>query len=253
LSHAGNLVTGQQNTHLIFNMQLDIIKKYAHTPFSVVLSQVQNRPGTWNSTKVSIFRDDKLTGEYLRNYSSFGSQTFYPFQVNNEWYALYSASYTATRVMKLHDDRIEDWCGENESAHGFCPTEIYIPQYVHSKHTMNIQGKDDTYDSYYVDCDSEPEEFKSEIESDDFVSLQYCNFGFLCGCVWGDDTSWKLRYVDLSKIPEKILTITEKFGYWELPSLPLQKCIRMDGWEPGHDWVVLMKEEHINLATGERD
>ena len=233
-------------------MQLEVITHYAHTPFSVSTQSVQNSPGTWNSTKVSIFRDEKLIGEYLRNYSSFGSKTFYPFQVNNEWYALYSANYTATRVMKLHDDRIEDWCGEESSAHGFCPTEIFVPKYVHSKHSMNIQGKDDSYDIFYVDCDYEKDEFDSEVKSDDFISLNYCNFGFLCGCVWGDDTSWKLRYIDLSRIPEKVLSVTDKFGYWELPNKPLQECISMDGWEPGHDWVVLTRTEHINLKTDER-
>jgi hypothetical protein len=233
-------------------MQVETFTKYPHTPFSVSLQSVQNSPGTWNSTKVSIFRDDKLIGEYLRNYSSFGAKTFYPFRVNNEWYSLYSANYTTTRVMKLHEDRIEDWCGEDPHSAGFCPTEIYVPQYIHSKHSMNIQGKSDTYDIFYVDCDMNADEFSSEIKSDDFVSLNYCNFGFLCGCIWGDDTSWKLRYIDLSRIPEKQLIITDKFGYWELPDLPLQECIRMDGWEPGHSWIRLSKCESVNLVTNER-
>jgi len=233
-------------------MKLDIIKKYPNTPFSVTCEQVKNQPGTWNSIKVSIFRDEKLIGEYLRNYSNYGSQTFYPFKAGGEWYALYSANYTATRVMKLYEDRIEDWCGEESSAHGFCPVEIYIPQFIHSKHKL-FSDKDTTYDNYYVDCDSEIEEFNSEMASDDFVSHNYCDFGFLCGCVWGDDTSWKLRYIDLSKIPDKVLTITDKFGYWELANnLTLRQSIRMDGWEPGHDWVCLTRQEHFNLKTDER-
>jgi len=234
-------------------MNVQVVKKYEHTPFSVTVEQVQNRPGTWNSSKVSIYRDEKLIGEYLRNYSSFGTNTFYPFKVKDEWYALYSANYTATRVMKLHDDRIEDWCGEEPHANGFCPTEIFVPKYIHAKHSMNIQGKDDSYDIFYVDCDYDSDEFNGELNSGDFISLNYCNFGFLCGCVWGDDTSWKLRYIDLSLVPEKVLSITDKFGYWELPNdRKLRECISMDGWEPGHDWVVLTKAEHINLKTDER-
>lgn len=235
-------------------MQIEIITKYSNTPFSVSCESIQNRPGTWNSTKVSIFRDDKLIGEYLRNYSSYGDKTFYPFKVNNEWYALYSANYTATRIMKLHEDRIEDWCGEESHANGFCPTEIYVPKFISAKHSYEMQGEKKEYDIFYVDCDSPEGEFQSEINSPDFISLQYCNFGFLCGCVWGDDTSWKLRYIDLSKIPDKILSITDKFGYWELSnSLTLRESIRMDGWEPGHDWVILTRVEHINLKTDERD
>jgi hypothetical protein len=234
-------------------MKLDIFKSFPHTPFHITCEEVKNQPGTWNSTKVSIFRDDRLIGEYLRNYSNYGSKTFYPFQVDNEWYALYSANYTSLRVMKLHEDKIEDWCGEDAKPNGFCPVEIYVPRYLHAVHSMNINGRDEEYDSYYVDCDYIEEEFKEEVDSKDAASLQYCNFGFLCGCVWGDDTSWKIRYIDLSKIPNRILNITEKFGYWELPdNLTLRQCIRMDGWEPGHDWIRLYRAESINLVTDER-
>jgi hypothetical protein len=234
------------------------------TPFRLEISSVQNRPGTWNSTKISIYRDDDydvktnvyrrgiLIGEYLRNYHGHGFETFYPFQIGEDWYALYSADYTATRVMKLHADRIEDWCGEESHSNGFCPVEFYVPRYISSKHTMNLQGKDETYDINYVDCDYEVDDFRAEILNANFRKLEYCNFGFLCGCVWGDDTSWKLRYIDLSQIPDKILSITDKFGYWELPEGPLRSHIRMDGWESGHDWVCLTKQEYINLKTGER-
>lgn len=228
------------------------------TPFRLETSSVQNKPGTWNSTKVSIYRDDDydiksdvyrkgiLIGEYIRNYSNYGFETFYPFQVDNEWYALYSADYTATRVMKLYADRIEDWCGEESDSRGFCPTEFYVPRYITSANTPD-------YNIIYVDCDLTREEFQAEIANPEFVKLEYCNFGFLCGCVWGDDTSWKLRYIDLSQIPDKVLSITEKFGYWELPAGPLKNHIRMDGWELDHiSWICLTRQEHINLKTDER-
>jgi hypothetical protein len=221
-------------------------KSIQGTPFSLDISSIQNKPGTWDSTKVSIYRDNILIGEYIRNYSNYGFETFYPFQIDNDWYALYSANYTATRVMKLHEDRIEDWCGEDAKSSGFCPVEFYVPKYHQSSY-------DDEFDIYYVDCDYEYEDLKREIQDWDTVKSEYCNFGFLCGCVWGDDTSWKIRYIDLSKIPDKILSITEKFGYWEMPpDLTLKKCISMDGWEPGHDWIVLTRAEHINLVTDER-
>lgn len=239
-------------------------KPILHTPFRIETSVVQNKPGTWNSTKVAIYRDDEydiktntyrhgiLIGEYIRNYSSFGFETFYPFQVGDEWYALYSADYTATRVMKLHSDRIEDWCGEDATSHGFCPTEFYVPRYVKTNSSYIFKDEKKTFDAYYVDCDHPLEEIHNEIVGQDFVEFRYCDFGFLCGCVWGDDTSWKLRYIDLSQIPDKILTITDKFGYWELPAGPLKSHIRMDGWEQGHDWICLTRQEHINLKTDER-
>lgn len=239
-------------------------KNITGTPFRITTESVQNQPGTWNSTKVTIYRDSMYDigsnvyrqglkiGEYLRNYSSYGFETFCPFQIGEDWYALYSASYTATRVMKLHEDRIEDWCGEESHSNGFCPVEIYVPRYVKTRSSYNMNGEQKSYDGYYVDCDYKFEEFHNEIVGSEFVELNYCDFGFLCGCVWGDDTSWKLRYIDLSQIENKILAITDKFGYWELPALPLRECMRMDGWEPGHDWIQLQKSEYINLKTNER-
>lgn len=235
-------------------MQQSIIKSYSGTPFSVECSTVQNKPGTWNSTKVAIYKGEDLIGEYVRNYSSFGTDTFYPFLLDNQWYAMYSASYTATRVMKLHNDKIEDWCGEEDVSHGFCPTEIYIPKYNHTRPGYMQDGEMKSYDSYTVDCDVNTElDFINEQKQADFVSTQYCNFGFLCGCHWGDDTSWKVRYIDLSKIPDKILSITEKFGYWELPDGPLKKQIRMDGWEPDHPWIRMYRAQSINLVTDEEE
>ena len=241
-------------------------KPITGTPFRLETSSVQNKPGTWNSTKVSIYRDNDydvkadvyrkgiLIGEYLRNYSNYGFETFYPFKIDNDWYALYSADYTATRVMKLHADKIEDWCGEESHSNGFCPVEFYVPKFYLIQETYNVTGSDEkkTHDLYYTDCDYTQEELKEFIHNESLLKAEYCNFGFLCGCVWGDDTSWKLRYIDLSKVPEKILDITDKFGYWELPEGPLKSHIRMDGWEPGHDWICLTRQEHINLKTDER-
>lgn len=42
------------------------------------------------------------------------------------------------------------------------------------------------------------------------------SFAFVAGCVWGDDSSWKVQYVDLSKIEEGVVTTDDRFGYIEL-------------------------------------
>jgi len=236
-------------------MEQTIIKSFSGTPFFIECSTVENSPGTWASTKIAIFKDEIFIGEYIRNYSAFGPATFYPFQIDNEWYALYSAEYTTTRVMKLHDDRIEDWCGEAPLVYGFCPTEFYVPRYNYNKLSYEQGEKLRTLDSYIADCDMKSDsDFLNAQKFSEFVSTHYCDFGLLSGCVWGDDTSWKLRYIDLSKISDKIIDITEKFGYWELPSsLKLKDCINMNGWEPkNHNWIELTRVEHINLKTGER-
>ena len=42
------------------------------------------------------------------------------------------------------------------------------------------------------------------------------DFGFVWGGVWGDDSSWKLQYLDLSRVQEGIIVRDERFGYLEL-------------------------------------
>jgi hypothetical protein len=234
-------------------MEKVVTKKFLGTPFTITTSNVENGPGYWDSTKVSIYRDDLLIGEYIRNYSSFGHATFYPFKISEEWYALYSAKYTATRVMKLNDTSIEDWCGEEESAHGFCPTEMYIPKYNKFSGQLNQGDEQKSYFYYTVDNEYDNDlEFENDAKTGSLELSAYCNFGFLSGCVWGDDSSWKLRFIDLSEIPDKKLKIEDKFGYWELPNMPLRKCINMSGWEEDHPWIELVRTEHVNLKTGER-
>ena len=129
-------------------MKQEKVKDYFQTPFRTVCGSVSNGPGYWDSTKVSIYRNFSLIGEYLRNYSSFGNETFYPFKRGDQWYALYSTEYTATRVMKLHDDRIEDWCGETGSSYGFCPVEFYVPLFVQTHESYEIKEEKHEYVSY---------------------------------------------------------------------------------------------------------
>ncbi len=119
-----------------------------------VIEKVENRPGTWNSLRIGVYRRDlptvmplkcetsfqflerqksvfaaapvELIGEYVRNYHSYAESTFYPFQSKGKWYALYSKDYTCTRLMSLPD--CKDLGGEEPDSCGFCPVEMYVPQ-----------------------------------------------------------------------------------------------------------------------------
>lgn len=163
-----------------------------------VIEQIETKPGCWNFLKIGVFLDDLQIGEYVRKYSSFYN-TFYPFELNGNWYTLYSADYTTTRVMTLPD--CKDLCGEERESSGFCPVDFYVP--------------------------------KSE-----YGQYKHYPFGFMSGCVWGDDSSWKVRFIDLSKIEEKTLIIDERFGYHELPDgISLKDAVTVDD-EDGIDLPV---------------
>lgn len=229
-------------------METTYLKQLWGTPFTLEWCAVKNKPGTWDSTKISIYRDNKLIGEYLRNYPIKDIKTFYPFCIDGDWYALYSPHYTATRVMRIYDDRIEDWCGEGPSVAGFCPAEYYVPRYNHFK------SLPDGYEYYTVDNGYENiTKFFEESKTSEFVNSGYCNFAFLSGCHWGDDSNYKLRYIDLSKVKDREISIENKFGYWPLPTnLELKQCINIDNWEPDNNWIGLTRSHYVNLSTGEQ-
>lgn len=137
----------------------------------------------WDTLKVYILDGDgKELGSYDRNYPSF-FDTFCPFMKNGKEYALYSRDYTSTRVMSLPD--CEDIGGEERDTFGFCPIEFLVP----------------SCDKFHI-----PKEFESSM-------------GFVAGCGWGDDTSWKVQLLDLSKVEEGIIKRDgNRLGYIELCS-----------------------------------
>jgi hypothetical protein len=85
----------------------------------------------------------------------------------------------------------KDIGGEQPSSAGFCPVSYCVP-------------------AIYV---SETSTCESDI-------------GFVAGCVWGDDSSWKVECLDLTRVSEGVLKRDSRLGYFELPDkLNLQDAI----------------------------
>lgn len=146
------------------------------------VNPISNGAGHWNSSRVEIMDSETKSklGEYTRNYGTLYS-TFCPFIKGGKEYALYSESYMQTSVMTLPD--CKHLCSDST---GFCPTDYYVPQ---------------------------PND--GLIDGDVNQSLDG-SFGFLAGCFWGDDSSWKIRYLDLSEIEQGKIKNDDRFGYIEL-------------------------------------
>jgi hypothetical protein len=155
------------------------------TPFSVKVETIDHGPGTWSTAHVRVFEGDgaeaRQIGSYDRNHAGWCESTFAPFSHDGRWYALYAPDYTATRVMELPSCR--DLGGEEPHSHGFCPVDYYVPH-------------------------DEPNVAKAGDGG---------RFGFVAGCIWGDDLSWKIQYLDLSRVRQGILVRKEMFGYIEMP------------------------------------
>lgn len=65
------------------------------------------------------------------------------------------------------------------------------------------------------------------------------DFGFVAGCIWGDDLTWKIERLDLSRVAEGKITRSAKFGSVDMPSNAkrLSECIHLiDYLPPEENW-----------------
>lgn len=189
----------------VFEMHDACIQKQKY--FAEVIEVIEHKNSdAWNCLKVGVFENYLRIGEYIRNYHRLNS-TFFPFKhKNGKWLALYSPEYTATRIMELPS--CKDIGGEECDENGFCPVEFYVPNYYDWK---TEDGEMFRLNQLTL------KEFEKDFKNENIEDLQYWPFGFVAGCVWGDDISWKIQYLDLSRADEGILTRSEKFGYIWLP------------------------------------
>jgi len=187
----------------------------------------------------------KKIGEYKRNYHAFYN-TFCPFQLNNKWYALYSKEYMYTRVMSLPD--CKDLGGEDskntEYKNHFCPVDYYVPilcgqsydperdpypylpnhdpkkwcrksTYPDNKHAHKYFSKEEIEE--YKQAQVEGKKRWDEWYERNPIFTRYADFGFIGGCAWGDDSSWKIEFLDLSKADKGVIKRDNRFGYIEMP------------------------------------
>jgi hypothetical protein len=60
------------------------------------------------------------------------------------------------------------------------------------------------------------------------------DFGFVWGCHWGDDGSWKVQYLDLSRVQQGVVRREERFGYVELATFGFKSpCLTLNPEAPG--------------------
>lgn len=215
-------------------------------PFFAKEHVKQSDPKAWNTTTVEIFRGDEKIGEYERNYPRFGDTTFEPFEQDGRWYALYSSDYTCTRIMSLPDCR--DIGGEDPASDGFCPVEIYVPRY--RPFAGYLHGK--PYEHWYFESEVE-KQINATHDGAYRPSGSWCclQTGFVAGCIWGDDSSWKLQAFDLSQARSGKIVRDERFGHLEIAAgLPLAAAVQLHRYE-GLRFRVF-REEQRDLETGKR-
>lgn len=219
-------------------------------PFQVRTAiKASPRPRVMSTTIVSIYDGDQFLGSYEHLFPAYGESTFCPFQHDDRWYALYSADYTATRVMSLPECR--DIGGEEPCPSGFCPIEYYVPRYRVKSWEQPTTGK--TAKVYVFDNN---DRFRPSRDTPDntvyhYGPWQFLATGFVAGCQWGDDASWKVEMLDLSGVADGVITRTARFGHFELPHRgSLRDALDFFYWTPDDPVLTIVRQEQRNLATG---
>lgn len=199
--------------------------------------------------RMGVFRRgdkaEELLGSYIRNYGT-NFDAFFPFRINGKDLALYSPDYTATRIMELPLCR--DLGGEEPDDEGFCPVDYFVPTFIDQEViylSNNESFPKEQISRNRINNPSEGDQKESrsthqyingvtgqECEDTTIVkpigSVAFYPFGFVAGCVWADESSWKVQYLDLSQADQGILKREERFGYIELPeNIRLRDAIDM--------------------------
>jgi hypothetical protein len=165
--------------------------------FSTRLTEVATGEGTWNTLRVEVLDDaGRAIAAYDRNYPNL-YQTFEPFRQGDRLFALFSSDYTATSVMDLATGEVI--ATEEPHGGGFCPVGFYVPDWWDVNDDSILPGS----------LSWKPED-----------ELPKGDFGFVWGCVWGDDSSWKVQYLDLSGVQQGKIARDERFGYLPLATDP---------------------------------
>lgn len=188
--------------------------------FGVTVQVVDHGSGRWQTARAEIYERDGDTtrgiGCYDRNHSGWVESTFAPFEQDGRWYALYAPDYTSTRVMELPS--CKDLGGEEPHSNGFCPVDYYVPYDHAAVKKAGDAGR----------------------------------FGFVAGCIWGDDSSWKIQYLDLSEVARGVIVRKDAFGYIPMPSRieRLADCVSLDWYSKEYPRAEISIGVTYDLARG---
>jgi hypothetical protein len=255
-----------------------------HPYFTAKVLKADRGPGGGETCDVGIFEHhsnapERLIASYKRNYGFL--ETFWWFRRGRRHFALYSPDYTATRVMELFPGMgFKDIGGEEPSSGGFCPVEFYVPdcrkqvfeefcgpgyaindwnsplaalpdgsEFTKDQNTHRARPKARGLDGQFLQSEhgwvwGEEGDYQSG-----WIKVPP-DHGFMAGCVWGDDSSWKIQYLDLSRVEQGIIGREARFGYIVLPtSVHLRDAVYI--YDPaGAPWVEIAVATKWDLQTG---
>ncbi|MEJ0022401.1 MAG: hypothetical protein WDN76_02410 [Alphaproteobacteria bacterium] len=143
-----------------------------------------------------------------------------------------------------------DLGGEEPAANGFCPVEYYVPRYRELAVTHLSTGR---VNNELIMFESEAEERAPQPDYEiKYGRWRSLDVGFIAGCIWGDDSSWKLEVVDLSRAAEGLISRTARFGHLQLANkMPLSEAVSLDSFPPHWELrATIIRQERRDVRTG---
>jgi hypothetical protein len=234
-----------------------------------VIETIEQGLYRWETLKVGVYRSEGQTeervGEYHRNYPTLFN-TFFHCSYAGKDYALYSPHYTVTRIMELPS--CKDIGGEEPHTAGFCPVDFYVPRFIDREYTT-VESERRRYrvnepateylasrtQKFYRRDEKTGEQTWVEKPDRAIGPLLYYPFGFVAGCIWGDDNSWKIQFLDLSEIAHGVIKRDARFGYIEMPEgMSLEQAINMGDYQydltDEISYITIALQKRFDLTSG---
>lgn len=171
-----------------------------------------------------------------------------------------------------------DLGGEEPADMGFCPVDYFVPTFIDQEliHTTDNEAfpprsvSSERINNPTQDVLSPRSERHNYVNGNTgqactdvfdyrpLTPITYYSFGFVAGCIWGDDSSWKVQYLDLSEADKGILKREERFGYVELiDDMRLKDAIdmyhfRSDGASEDTYRLRIKSRQTFDLYSGKR-
>lgn len=187
---------------------------------SLTVSRLETKPEHVEFSLVEIFLQEDKLGEYIREYPHYSETTFAPFKSRNgNWYALYAPKSSQINLMRLPECRPVE--KEKAKLIGFCAMEIWVPSYYMKEYNQAAYGVFDNQTHLHPTSYAHLSKVGGPYEN-------YLELAFVGGCYWGDDNSMKVQVIDLTRVEEGILSMSEPFGYFETTSKSLRESIELE-------------------------
>jgi hypothetical protein len=247
-----------EKVEIVVDLEKAKRQEYPRAPYVLYHEKVNSGRGSWDIFNCEVRRvagdgAEVRVGTFQYSYSSGIDKIFCPFQASDDrWYCLYATSYTTLSLACLEGDKIDRLDSLND---GFCPVECAIPFELKYEN----QYIDDPKHRTSYDHSFDPVELMKEYEdgTEESGHLRHTNFGFYAGCVWGDDSSWKMRFLDLREVPQgKLIHDEAALGYHPLPkNLDIKQAVTGFWVNPNTEMVQFeaaksMTYRRVSVATG---